>query len=126
MCTNTASDPKNCGSCGHVCKNADPVFNSRCPPNGCCVGGQCGPTFSACFGQGQATNCADYCTSIGETCVQDGCALGGLTWFAAGTLNACNVFHTPPEAQGAGACTTPIPFDNGTIVQVRCCCTDTH
>ena len=23
---NTSTDPQNCGACGHVCKNADPVF----------------------------------------------------------------------------------------------------
>jgi hypothetical protein len=122
---NTSTDPKNCGACGHVCKNADPGFNGSCPPTGCCAGGSCGPAFSSCFTQTDVTTCAAYCVSLGETCVEDGCPLGGLTWAGWGSKNACMLFANPPEAMSRGACNQAITFDL-TTVQVRCCCTDTH
>jgi hypothetical protein len=121
----TSSDPMNCGACGHVCKNADPVFRPYCPDTGCCASGLCGPSFSPCLTQAQATTCAAYCSSIGETCVQGGCALGGNTWIGWGSANACAVFHDPPEASSGRACTENIGFD-AAAVQIRCCCTDTH
>jgi hypothetical protein len=126
-CTATTStDPQNCGACGHVCKNATPEFNSYCPPNGCCVSGQCGPSFSQCLSQTDVTNCAAYCASIGETCVEKGCALDGTTWLAWGTQNACNNFHNPPSTLSGAACTANITFTSGANVYARCCCTDTH
>lgn len=124
-CTaNTSTDPMNCGTCGHVCKNAAPVFGAYCPSSGCCVSGSCGPSFSPCLTQADATTCASYCSSIGETCVQGGC-VSGTTWLGWGSANACAVFHIPSEAISGGACTDPIQF-NAAAMQVRCCCTDTH
>lgn len=125
-CTaNTSTDPQNCGSCSHVCKNADPVFDPYCPPNGCCVAGHCGPSYSPCLTQGQVTSCAAYCVSIGEACVPSGCALDGLTWAGWGSTNACNIFYNPPIPISRGACADTITFDASTVA-VRCCCTDTH
>jgi hypothetical protein len=124
MCGDTSSDPNNCGACGHACKNADPVFSPYCPPNGCCAAGHCGPTFSPCLTQGQVTSCTDYCSSLGETCVQDGCALDGLTWAGWGSSNACSIFYNPPDPISRGTCSQAIVFDASTVA-VRCCCTDT-
>jgi hypothetical protein len=119
-CTaNTSTDPQNCGACGHVCKSAAPEFNSYCPPGGCCAGGQCGPSFSSCLSQAQVTNCADYCASIGETCVEKGCALGGITWLAWGTENACNIFHNPSPTFSTAPCTANVAFASGAAVFAR-------
>ncbi len=125
-CTNTSTDPQNCGACGHVCKNANPVFGGSCPSAGCCVNGTCGPSPGACITQQDSfTTCASYCASIGETCAPQGCALSDVTWDAWGTATRCQSTFNPVEARDRGACDTPIGW-NGTVVYVRCCCTDTH
>ena len=125
MCmADAASDPKNCGACGHVCKNADPTFMGDCPADGCCVAGKCGPSFSPCLTQADVTTCAAYCTSIGETCVQGGCPLGALTLGGWGSVPACQSFN-PVERVVRTACDQAIQFDS-IAVAVRCCCTDTH
>jgi hypothetical protein len=124
-CTNTSTDPQNCGACGHVCKNANPLFGS-CPTGGCCANGSCGPSPGACITrQSGFTTCTDYCASIGETCVQQGCVLGSVTWEGWVNADRCETIFNPTQARGTVACDTPIGFD-GTAVDVRCCCTDTH
>jgi hypothetical protein len=123
---NTSTDPMNCGACGHVCKNANSVFGGACPSAGCCVNGACGPSPGACITQQSGfTTCANYCASIGETCVAQGCALSDVTWDAWVTAMRCESVFNPVQARDRGACDTPIAWD-GTIVDVRCCCTDTH
>jgi hypothetical protein len=122
-CTNTSTDPMNCG---HVCKNADPVFGGECPTSGCCVNGVCGPSPGTCItNQSGFTTCADYCASIGETCIQQGCPLSKVTWEGYVDVRTCQTIFNPEQARNTGPCDTPIGF-NGTATAVRCCCTDTH
>jgi hypothetical protein len=127
-CTNTATDPNNCGTCGHVCKNADPIYNGGCPTGGCCAAGACGPALGACITQhdGFAT-CAAYCASIGETCVQRGCVPGSLTAAAWAESDRCQIAFNNVDAFSTGACDAPLGLQDGTSAAFgRCCCTDTH
>jgi len=129
MCTNTQTDPRNCGQCGKVCRNADPIFDGACPPGGCCQAGKCAPYLGACFRQPDAggfANCAEYCTSIGESCVEKGCAGGGVTWAGWGVSNrvGCDVYASI-DSVSVLSCDMPIAW-RATANVVRCCCTDTR
>ena len=125
-CTSTSTDPMNCGACGHVCKSADPVFES-CPTGGCCAGGKCGAYPASCITQQEGfTNCSDYCASIGETCSQLGCVRGKVTWQSWSSASDCQTFLNPAEGFSIGTCDATISWDSGTFRYIRCCCTDTH
>jgi hypothetical protein len=123
MCSNTQTDPQNCGQCGRVCDSAKPIFGG-CPVGGCCQSGKCAPAFGACITQGSGfVSCAAFCVSIGETCAQGGCN-NGRTWLSWG-LNSqrCESFQLSNGAS-SHACDTQLPWDDSTG-KVRCCCSDT-
>ena len=74
----TENDPRNCGTCGRVCKNQSLV---NCPDGICCENGRCTGAFGGCILQTDGfKTCADYCPTIGETCAQGGCLGGHVTW----------------------------------------------
>jgi hypothetical protein len=118
----------NCGACGHVCKNADPVWAGNCPTGGCCAAGKCGPFLGACITEHDGfTTCADYCASIGETCVQHGCYPGSVTFDGWGMANRCEMYSSAIDSFSTGACDAPIGLkDNTVVAYARCCCTDTR
>jgi hypothetical protein len=68
------------------------------------------------------TTCAQYCQSIGETCVSQGCSRAGDTWHGWTTTPAsdCETF-APVVSAGLGACDETLRADR----RIRCCCTDT-
>lgn len=117
-CGDTMSDPNNCGACGRVCD--EPEF--FCPPGtGCCVDGQCVNTLIGCIRQeDEFSNCAQYCTSIGETCIAAGC--GGRTWTAYSENSMACENRQVSSTYGFMSCDEAPPWDDG--IKVRCCCTD--
>lgn len=113
-CNDTASDPKNCGQCGHACQ-------------GDCKNGQCAPYPAGCFdGDDGFATCAAYCSSIGETCVAKGCGSGTTlyAWDSDGR-GACEAGTGSAEETHSVACDAPIQFGPGYWI-LRCCCTDTQ
>jgi hypothetical protein len=123
---NTATDPQNCGACGHVCKSADAKFGG-CPTGGCCTAGKCGAAPGACITQSAGfTTCNEYCTSLGETCVQGGCVRGNVTFESWSSTDQCESFFNSAPGFSTGPCEATIQFTTGTFRYVRCCCTDTH
>ncbi len=123
-CGDVQTDPRNCGTCGHACKNAAPLFQGTCPNGGCCQTGKCAPSLGECItmGSGFAT-CAAYCGSLGESCVQRGCIIGQSTWLLWGNDQRCENFQTIGGASSQ-ACDAPLVWDSHQV-KVRCCCTDT-
>lgn len=114
-CTNTSSDPNNCGSCGHVCES------------GRCTGGECMPYPGACFQQSAGfTTCDAFCSSVGEVCVFSGC-LGGVTVLSwpSEEIQLCETLPTSADEARQAPCDLVLQFDPGRA-DYRCCCTDTH
>lgn len=122
-CTNTSTDPMNCGTCGHVCKNAASV--SGCPTGGCCANGACAPFLGPCIVQQSGfTTCSAYCASIGESCAQGACA-NSVTFVAWDDDNMCQTFYSSISGLSGGPCDATIGWDPA-FSHIRCCCTDTH
>jgi hypothetical protein len=115
-CTaDTQTDPENCGACGKVCRYE---LWDRCN-DACCQNGACVDSFGECIREqdGFAT-CAEYCGSIGEECVQQGC--GTNTYRAWSGSDTCGNFSASVGDYN-DPCDAPIDFGPDTI---RCCCTD--
>jgi hypothetical protein len=126
-CGDTQTDPKNCGQCGRVCKNTNPIFEDECPSGGCCQAGKCMPYFGACIMETDAfSTCGAYCNSIGESCVQKGCVGGNVTSVAWGLGSAagCAAYRNI-HSKDVMPCDAPVDWGIPVNV-VRCCCTDTH
>jgi hypothetical protein len=91
--------------------------------NACCADGKCAPAFGDCFLTSDGfTTCAQYCQSIGESCVSQGCGRAGNTWVGWTTtpVQDCNSF-APIVQAGYGTCNETLPAD----LRSRCCCADT-
>jgi hypothetical protein len=122
-CTNTQTDPNNCGHCGKVCRGLD----STCTATSCCKSGSCAPFMGQCIQQSDGfTTCTAYCQSIGESCVPTAC-LAGRTWagWSSGFKDRCDTLG-PNGESGSGACDEVLPWNTGTSYWVRCCCSDTR
>ncbi|MGC4067385.1 MAG: hypothetical protein QM784_22620 [Polyangiaceae bacterium] len=107
-CSNTLTDPNNCGKCGHVCRA------------GTCNNGACPPAFSVCIAPPvQFASCDAYCASIGQSC--SGAKCSGDTVWTWTTKGGCES-ATAPSTNERTQCTEAIPFASSDYV--RCCCTD--
>lgn len=117
-CTDTSSDPMNCGACGRACRHQ---------LAGSCVNGQCAPYWDACFRRDQFGTCNDYCASVGETCVAGGCSSDGETWrqWAGSSGDLCNQNYGFITG-GNFTCDGQLPLTGYPTTLYRCCCTDTH
>jgi hypothetical protein len=95
-CVTVASDPKNCGSCGHQCSASTPI----------CVGGGC--TGSCLPGAGQ-TACAGTCVDLqtdNGNCGTCGHACGMNQGCVGGNCAAAKVFPPPASCTGGGPAVT--------------------
>ena len=108
ICIDITTNSNHCGSCSGVCE-------------GGYEGGKCAPKYGACINTRSGfESCDAYCASIGETCVEEGCA--GSTVLIYGSKNDCE----------AAEFATPIAEPCGTVQEwsfggtdIQCCCTDT-
>jgi hypothetical protein len=107
-CSNTLTDPNNCGKCGHVCKSET------------CSNGVCGASLGSCFSKLDGiTTCAQACAAAGQTCVPLGCSdFTAMGWGA--TTNCLTGIQA--STTFSGACSESVPVDR--MGYVRCCCTD--
>jgi hypothetical protein len=114
FCTNTSSDPANCGSCGTICSPGVPCASGACGGN--CPAGQslCGGTCTntstdnnncgACGNICKAGSCsAGQCVTNNSVCVQNGV-----------NLPAGTVVSTPP-----GTCQQQQCDGHGNIINVE-------
>jgi len=113
-CTNTATDPKNCGACAHACATGEKCYSgacSACPSgqivcNGACTGGS-----NLCNGK-----CPNYgsdsknCGSCGHACS------GGMTC-SQGLCNNC----LAPKVLCNGTCTSLLADANNCGTCGRVC-----
>jgi hypothetical protein len=85
QCTNTQTDPNNCGQCGVQCSQGDTCVNGSCQGGG---QGKCSPSDIPVQCQGCSSD-ADCCTALGDKCTGDG-------YCCRGTCKGC----WPPGTQG--------------------------
>jgi hypothetical protein len=108
-CTNTATDPANCGSCGHACAPGVSCVdgtcgcgNQSCPPEQCCDG--------VCVDlQSDPANCGScgHACAAGETCQAGTCGCGGAS--CAGTCCGSTCVETLSDPANCGGCGLACP-----------------
>ncbi len=116
FCTNTSSDPANCGSCGTTCSPGVPCAS------GTCAGGNCGAGQTVCGGKCTNTStdnnncgaCGQVCKS-GSFCNAGQCVSNNSACVSNGVnLPAGTVVSTPP-----GTCQQQQCDGNGNVVSVE-------
>jgi hypothetical protein len=111
-CGDTTSDPKNCGTCGHVCLA------------GTCQAGQCPPFQQGCFVKTDGfTTCTAYCASIGETCASNKCSTATAFIWPSDMGTQCKKDPDSSSGQSIANCDYPLDFSDSHFYY-RCCCTD--
>ena len=110
VCTDLMTDPMHCGTCTDGCAAG-------------CSAGQCTPTWGECLTMKSGVEtCVDYCTSVGETCVENGCGGASATIRAFGEPQNCEQEVGPTSIHEP--CNTVQSWGAGRPV-VQCCCSDT-
>lgn len=117
-CTNTQTDPRNCGSCGKVC---DIAKGETCQKGTCgppCTGGttRCG---TVCLDvQSDRANCGD----CGKKCAQgEACTQGKCGLVCAGGLTVCPRAAAPVADGGAPMDAAPAPEAGPTNLSANVC-----
>ena len=110
VCIDVIADDDNCGECGNVCGT-----NSQA---GGCNEGACDPFWSECVSEDMFTNCDELCTSLGQTCAANSCALRTFTTYGGG----CNTFDHLAGTHYPAPCDAVPNIPIGTLVS--CCCVD--
>lgn len=109
VCTDIMANVDNCGGCGAACE-------------GGCMDGKCAPKWSECIVEvdGFAT-CDQYCTSVAEVCVENGCGPGATV-----LGYDAEMFCPDPNFDQSflEPCDKVQTYDSGRHV-IQCCCTDT-
>jgi hypothetical protein len=109
VCTDTNSDPDNCGGCGKVCDQGHPVY---CPGKGMCGGGICMPTVlpghCICDGsQVDPESSGDHCGGCGNKCdTANGfvCAKGKCACLPGWTLCGGECVDLSSDPDNCGGC----------------------
>jgi len=110
-CSDTLSDPLNCGICGYQCRS------------NVCEDGVCAPDLGPCFDFGDDfTNCDEVCAAIGESCVETACTAYAYTLIGWASEMSCTE-GTTASIQRSWACNETFDWDG--MSYPRCCCTDT-
>lgn len=108
LCVDTATDATNCGTCGKTCE-------------GGCESGACTPDWDECIDKNSGfASCDEYCTSVGEKCVADGCGTGQTIYGFQDSVDCQNEILGLPAAE---PCDVVQPWSVGRTV-IRCCCSD--
>lgn len=109
VCIDTATDAAHCGACGVVCQDG-------------CESSACTPTWGECINKDSGfTTCAEYCPTIGETCVEGGCGTDD-TVVGYSITDECLINELGETYEEA--CDVPQSWSLGRQA-VKCCCTDT-
>lgn len=123
-CIDTSSDVINCGGCGLACRETYGEYKGKCE------GGLCSASIGLCIDIDNGfTDCEQYCSSIDEACVQNGCSDSAeVTFFGWRSRDNLRIRRcedgASPETYEHSPCDTAIDF--GYDALVRCCCTDTQ
>lgn len=104
-CTNTQTDPKNCGACGFDCSALENVKAGAAPPDVQCAGGVCVVQPSACMtGFGHCSNNANDGCETDLTSVSN---CGTCNKACAAPLGICSTKSSP--ASCVSSCAAPTP-----------------
>lgn len=109
VCIDIMTDAEHCGSCAGMC-------------DGGCDAGKCAPKWGECINIDSGFDtCSIYCTSIGESCVENGCDQDA-TIRGYNALSDCmdEVLISP----FGEPCDAVQPWAPGRST-IQCCCTDT-
>lgn len=110
VCVDIAVDSGHCGACENVCKDT-------------CADAACLPALGECINEDAGfSTCNDYCASVGEACMESGCASDD-TIVGYGSLNQCK--DGVPGTGNSEPCDTLQPW-TANRAAVRCCCSDTQ
>ena len=108
-CTDIMTNAEHCGSCVGTC-------------DGGCQGGSCAPTWGSCLNIDSGFDTCDiYCTSIGESCVENGCDKGATIRGYNEPFDRIDEMYISPVGE---PCDAVQPWAPGRST-IQCCCTDT-
>lgn len=108
VCTDITTDTNHCGGCGAACE-------------GGCQGGKCAPKWYECIVENDGFSaCDQYCASVAEVCVENGCGLGATILAYDLAPHCMDEDYDMPYLE---PCDKVQSWDFGRQV-IQCCCTD--